>query len=145
MSLCLLLNPCNFLFYILVFLPPDGKKKISFSISYSFPIRILRARFEAGNVRIQRSLFLEKLYKLKSSFQRHQSCNFWTSETWDMGHNPRQHFECKKFGSDSIPVFRLALWASKQQKWVIYMPFICFVDLNLRYLKMMTNAWNWVV
>jgi len=32
-----------------------------------------------------------------------------------MGHNPRQYLECRKFGFDSIPVFRLALWVSKQQ------------------------------
>ena len=108
-----------FLFYIMAILPPDGKKKISFSVSYSFPIWVLWARFQARNVWIQRSLFLGKLYKIESSFQRHEYCNFWIFETWDMGHNPRQHLECRKFKSDSILVFWLAFWASKQQKWVL--------------------------
>ena len=65
-----------FLFYIMAFLPLDGKKKISFSVSYSFLIWVLWARFQARNVWIQRSLFLGKLYKIESSFQRHEYCNF---------------------------------------------------------------------
>jgi hypothetical protein len=60
-SLCVPTESLFFFFYILTFLPPNGKKKISFSVSYSFPIQVLRAIFEAGNVCIQRSLFLEKL------------------------------------------------------------------------------------
>ena len=60
MSLVTLADPCFSLLYSGLF-TPDGKKKISFSVLYSFPIRILWARFEAGNVRIQRSLFLKKL------------------------------------------------------------------------------------
>jgi len=61
-SLCLCMPRLTplFLFYIFVFLPLDGKKKISFSVLYSFPIRVLWDRFDARNVRIQRSLFLEK-------------------------------------------------------------------------------------
>jgi len=72
-------------------------RKISFSALIS-PTQTLRARFEVGNVRIQKSLFLEKLYRIKFSFQRHWSCNFWTSERWDMGYKPKQSLQCRNFG-----------------------------------------------
>lgn len=113
------LSPPFSSFILWLFYPCSNEESFLFCIKF-LPTQTLRARFEVEDVRIQRSLFLEKLYRIKFSFQRDWSCNFWTSERWDKGHKPKQSLQCRNFGLVQSLFFNSLFFGLRNNKTELY-------------------------